>query len=46
MDTAIGCPRCYSTYFHRSHLTGWLRVFSLIGIRPRRCMQCFSRFWI
>ena len=41
------CPHCSSKEVFRSHRRGPFEkyVFSLIGLRPYRCIKCESRFY-
>ena len=41
------CPHCSSTEVFRSHRRGPFEkyVFSVIGMRPYRCIKCDSRYY-
>src|ERR1700745_3999541 len=41
------CPHCSSTEVFRSHRRGPFEkyLFSIIGMRPYRCIKCDSRFY-
>lgn len=39
------CPKCHSERVHRSRVRGGSeRVFSILGLRFRRCHECNARF--
>ena len=43
--TKASCPHCLSTQLRQSHRHFYEKPLSLLGIRPLRCLRCYTRSW-
>ena len=43
--TIATCPYCLSAHVRRSHRHFYEKPLSLLGIRPLRCLRCYTRSW-